>query len=73
MSNTSNFYFQSFSEWRQAITERCNINLTPEYAQSRIEALQNSQDRTTKEFKSKYGEDYLNQVIKWFELAEQGK
>ena len=27
----------------------------------------------TQEFKSKYGETYLNQVIEWFKQAGQGK
>ena len=72
MSDTSDFYFQNFADWRQAITERCNIDLTPEYARSRISALQDSADKTTQEFTAKYGEAYLNQVIQWFEQAERG-
>lgn len=72
MTDTTEFYFQSFMEWRQALTERCNIKLTPEYARSRIAALQDPSDKVTQEFKSKYGEAYLQQVIKWFQQAEQG-
>ncbi|MEM6582596.1 MAG: hypothetical protein AAF699_15060 [Pseudomonadota bacterium] len=72
MSDSSNFYFQDYTEWHHAITERCNINLTPDYARSRISALSNSDDPTTQEFTAKYGEAYLRQVIEWFERAEQG-
>lgn len=68
---TDEFYFQSYNEWRHAITERCNINLTSEYVRSRITALRDSSDRATQEFTSKYGEAYLQQVIRWFEQAEQ--
>ena len=71
MTDTSDFYFKSFSEWRHALTERCKINLTPEYARTRISALQDPSDKSTKEFKAKYGEAYLQQVIKWFEQASR--
>lgn len=73
MKDTADFYFQSFAEWHQAITERCNINLTPEYARSRIAALQDPLDKSTRDFTSKYGEAYLQQVIQWFEQAERGR
>jgi len=63
--------FTSFEEWRQAITERCKIQLTQEYTRSRITALQNASDKSTQEFTEKYGETYLQQVIEWFEMAEK--
>ncbi len=72
MNDQADFYFQSYEEWRQTITGRCNIDLTPEYARKRIAALRNPSDRSTREFTTKYGKAYLNQVIKWFEQAEQG-
>ena len=56
MIDTTDFYFQSYSEWHKAITERCKIDLTPEYVRSRISALQNPKDKSTQEFKLKYGE-----------------
>ena len=72
MVDTNDFYFKSFEEWRQAITERCNIKLTPEYVRSRIAALQDPSEKTTQEFTAKYGTAYLSQVIQWFEQAERG-
>lgn len=71
MDDPRNFYFQSYSEWRHALTEQCRIELTPEYARSRVAALQNAKDPATREFTEKYGEAYLQQVIQWFEQAEQ--
>ena len=70
MIDNRNFYFQSFAQWRYAITKQCNIKLTPEYTRSRISALKNRSDKSTKEFEAKYGSDYLQQVIKWFEQAQ---
>ncbi|MEM0952615.1 MAG: hypothetical protein AAGI24_00615 [Pseudomonadota bacterium] len=72
MSELQSFYFQSYAEWHQAITERCRIDLTPDYARSRIDALRNPEDPATREFASKYGNAYLDQVVRWFEMAEQG-
>lgn len=71
MTDTTEFYFKDYQEWRHALVERCNIDLTPEYARARILALQDLSDRSTKEFKAKYGDAYLQQVIQWFEQAEK--
>lgn len=62
-------YFQSYSEWRTALTVRCGIRLTPEYARERITALQDPADRSTCEFVKFYGEAYRQQVIEWFAKA----
>ena len=67
MPDNNHFYFQSFEQWRQALTEDCKINLTVDYARSRVAALKDLQDKSTQEFKAKYGEAYLEQVIRWFE------
>ncbi len=71
MTDTSYFYFQSYEEWRTAITERCKIDLTPEYARDRIAALRDPGDTATREFTATYGDAYLQQVIQWFEQAER--
>ena len=71
MTHSTDFYFQTYAQWRQAITQRCNIALTPEYVRSRIAALRDAKDRHTKEFSALYGDAYLQQVIQWFEQAER--
>ncbi len=71
MTDRSNFYFQSYTEWRHALTARCRINLTPEYARTRLKALRNPSDPLTRDFTAKYGNAYLEQVIQWFEQAEK--
>lgn len=70
MKKTDDFYFQSYAQWHQAITEHCNIQLTSDYTQGRIRALSDSNDLQTVEFAKKYGEAYLQQVIQWFEQAQ---
>ncbi len=65
------FYFNSYPEWRDALTVRCGIRLTPEYSRERIAALENNSDRHTTEFVKCYGEAYRKQVIAWFKQAER--
>lgn len=65
------FYFHSYPEWRDALTMRCGIRLTPEYARERIAALESNSDRSTTEFVKCYGEGYRRQVIAWFKRAER--
>lgn len=67
----ADFYFSTYCEWREALTVRCGIPLTREYARERIAALKNRQDRATGEFVKLYGEEYRKQVMTWFEKAER--
>lgn len=71
MTDSTNFYFRTYEEWRQALTERCKIDLTPDYARTRLTALRNPANPATRDFTAKYGEAYLQQVIKWFEQAKR--
>ena len=71
MAEQRGFYFSTYMEWRHALTEKCNISLSSEYARSRILALQDLGNSATREFTSKYGDEYRQQVIQWFEQAEK--
>lgn len=71
MADQVGFYFSSFMDWRRALTQQCNINLTSEYARERILALQDQSNPATREFSAKYGDAYLQQVIQWFQRAEK--
>lgn len=69
MADNADFYFKSYTEWRDALTVRCNIKLTADYARERIASLENADDPHTQEFAQKYGQVYLQQVIAWFKQA----
>ena len=71
MKESNNFYFKSYNEWHSAITGRCNLKLTREFTNSRIAALQDTNDPHTREFATKYGEAYLQQVIQWYQQSQQ--
>jgi len=71
VADTTGFYFHNYQDWRDGLTQRCKIKITPEYARERINALNDQSDLHTQEFAAKYGESYLKQVIQWFEEAEK--
>jgi len=46
----ADFYFQSYKEWRHAITIRGDIKLTKGYALTRVAALRNINGKHTVDF-----------------------
>ncbi len=60
---------ENYQQWRDCITIRCGIPLTSSYIKSRLSELRDEKHPRTIEFASKYGNDYLKQVISWFEQA----
>jgi hypothetical protein len=63
------FYFSTYGEWKDALTIRCGIPLTREYASERLKALENAADPATADFVRCYGENYRRQVATWFQRA----
>jgi hypothetical protein len=61
--------FQSYHEWRSAITGPCGLTLSREYCEERIAALMDEKSPGTKPFIETYGPDYRDQVISWFRQA----
>lgn len=56
---------QTFEEWQSCIVNDCNINLTHEFAQNRLQVYQDKNNMETKKFVSLYGEQHLNNIINW--------
>lgn len=61
---------RNFDEWKHCITVECGLELTPDYIEQRIEALQTPNDHYTQQFTRLYGEQYLQQVLTWFTQAK---
>ncbi len=61
----------NYNEWHHCITVECGLTLTPEYISERITALQSDKDEHTRQFVRLYGEPYRQQVLAWFEHAQQ--
>ena len=57
---------QTFEEWQNCITNDCKIILTREIAQKRLAVYLDKENPETKKFSSLYGEEHLNNIIKWY-------
>lgn len=57
---------QTFEQWKNCITNDCKINLTKEFAQSRLSVYLNKENKETQRFISLYGEQHLQNIIYWF-------
>ncbi len=65
------FMPENYSDWQQSITGVCQIKLTPEFINQRLNELQNAKNRNTKEFVKLYGDEHLERVTSWFERAKE--
>ena len=57
---------QNFDSWLICITQKCGIELTKEYAQSRFEQLSNNNHPDTKRFIELYGNQHHQNITNWF-------
>ena len=60
----------NYDEWRHCITVECGLELTPDYIERRIVALNDEKEHYTQQFLKLYGRDYLQQVLAWFSQAQ---
>lgn len=60
---------QDYAQWHYCITVNCGLELTPEYIESRIMALENVSDFKTKQYIELYGAQYHQLVLSWFVKA----
>ena len=60
---------QNYEEWRHCIIVECGLELTQDYIDQRITALNDPKDHYTQQFLRKYGAEYHQQVLNWFAMA----
>jgi len=61
--------FNSYDEWRSAITGRCGLTLDRPYCEERLAALADESVPSTKAFLKAYGPGYRDLVVTWFTRA----
>lgn len=61
---------QNYTEWRYCITVTCGLELTSEFIDKRITALENVSDFKTKQYIELYGSQYHQLVLSWFSKAK---
>ena len=60
---------ENYREWREFITKDCGLSLSKDYCEARITALEDQGEQSTQSFVKTYGEEYKDNVIKWFQQA----
>ena len=62
---------RSYQQWRECITVRCGISLTPGYIATRLVELRDPSHPKTREFLEKYGQTHFSSVVEWFQTAQK--
>lgn len=61
----------NYEAWRHCITVECGLELTADFIEERVSALQNNKDYSTKKFVQLYGQQHLQNVLGWFIQAQK--
>lgn len=59
----------TFDQWRDCIVNDCKIEFTSAFIQKRLAIYQDPNNTETKKFKELYGEQHLQNVIRWLNQA----
>ncbi|MBV6655635.1 MAG: hypothetical protein KI786_17835 [Mameliella sp.] len=59
----------TFEAWKNCITNDCKIDLTKEFAARRLKVYQNPSSPETKTFVKLYGQQHLENVIRWLKMV----
>jgi hypothetical protein len=62
---------KNYMEWRQCIEHDCGIKITPEFIEKRLNAFNDKKDLHTQRFVALYGNDHLQNVLKWLKQTQQ--
>jgi hypothetical protein len=60
---------KTYEQWKFCIIKKCGISLTFEYIEVRLSVLCNEQNEERNKFIELYGQEHLNNVIDWFNIA----
>lgn len=58
---------RTFEEWRNCIVNDCKIELTKAFAAKRLAVYENQSDPETQKFISLYGQQHLQNIIRWYQ------
>ena len=64
-----NFSYESYTHWRDEMTQNAGITLDAAYCRERIQSLTNEDDSSTRSLLKAYGSGHRDQMVRWFEQA----
>jgi len=62
---------ENYDQWHHCIVVECGLELTPNFIEQRILALQNNKEHYTRQFVNKYGPQHHQRVLSWFTQARE--
>lgn len=62
---------KNYQTWRNCIVNECGIALTSDFIQQRLDVLRNPTHQETKRLVSLYGQQHLEKLIFWFDIAAE--
>jgi len=60
----------TYADWLRCITVDCGIQLTADYIRERLTELSDPKHPKTAEFTRLYGQPHTQNVLRWFEQAQ---
>lgn len=60
---------QTYEDWRYCITILCGLELSAEFIEDRIGALNDPREFETQKFTASWGSAHRERVIEWFQRA----
>ncbi len=57
----------TFNDWKNCIENDCKIELTKQFAATRLDVYQNPNNDETKKFIQLYSEQHLKNIIQWLQ------
>jgi len=61
----------TYADWKHCITVVCGLELSREYIEARIQALNDMNDHMTARYVTLYGEAQRQQTLQWFAQARE--
>jgi len=63
----------TYADWLRCITVDCRIQLTADYIRERLTEMSDLKHPKTVEFTRLYGQQHTDNVLRWFEQAQNGQ
>ncbi len=61
----------TYDEWKDCITIKCGIELTPNYVRERLDELADKKNFKTSKLIEFWGEPHYRDIVTWFQTAAE--
>ncbi len=64
-------FLKSYEEWRYCIEKSCQIPLSKDFIEKRLQVFADIKNEETERFVRRYGSEHYLQVLQWFQQARR--